>query len=325
MSNGLAYTGVVIDIQPIAGADRIVSAKVACGHGGIWNVVVPIGLETGHRMTVFLPDALLPQVPELAFMEKDKYRVRMRRMKGAPSEALAVTDFVGDHKPGDDVTEELGVTKYEKPIPMGLQGEIVGYFPDHLIHRTDEPRVQLVPEMLEMLQGVPCTVTLKIDGSSITTINDGVSDHIRVCSRNVELRYAPNNLAWKLTLDNGFDKKLYHGSAVQWELAGPKVQDNRLQLKQHRAYVFNLYDMSTRAYLSYPEMLDSQFAEYLVPAIWRGRLHADQVALQEMADSVRYGNNPGEGIVVRPDYDMRTPAGDRVSFKVISLLYKEAK
>lgn len=65
---------------------------------------------------------------------------------------------------GYDVTELLGVTKYEPALPANLQAK--GGLPFN-IPRTDEERWQNLRN-LESLFGTPVDVTLKIDGQSGT-------------------------------------------------------------------------------------------------------------------------------------------------------------
>jgi RNA ligase (TIGR02306 family) len=322
---GLAYAGQIVSINPIPGADRIVSARVVCGKGGIWNVVVPISSYVGEVLTVFMPDAIVPNVFELAFMAKDNFRVKMSRFKGAPSEALAVD--MGDrqcHTVGQDVTEVWGVTRYEKPIPVGMQGEIAGDFPSYLLPVTDEPRYQIVPEMVQALQGKLAVATLKVDGSSGTVLQ---ADKLRVCSRKVELKEAKNNAFWKVVHEFGLDK-IPVGTALQFELCGPNIQGNHLGLTNYAPYVFNAYDLENRHYLNHTETVDlvnTYTYAFPVQHMWTGFFNMTADELQKLADSARYGDRQGEGIVVRPLQEMQMPMGERLSFKAINLGYKEAK
>ena len=113
----LAVVGRIASLSPIAGADRIELAVADCGEAGQWTGVVAIGLHSDDLVTVFLQDAVLPPDPRWAFMEKSRWRVRLARFKGVPSECVIVTG-APDVQPGTDLTEALGVTKYEKPVPV---------------------------------------------------------------------------------------------------------------------------------------------------------------------------------------------------------------
>lgn len=316
MDRGLAYAGQIAQIRPIEGADRVVSAVVICGHGGKWNTVVPKDCYEGQLMTVFLPDAIVPNRPELEFMEKNHWRVSMRRFKGAPSEALAVPDFINGHSIGDDMTEELGVTKFEKPIPANLAGDIYGPFPS-FIPKTDEPRYQSVPEMVQALIGVPVVITLKMDGSSVTAYR--YNGHFGVCSRNWELKDTPHSAQWQLVKRYGIDESLGEGHAIQFEICGPGIQKNPAGLKENTGYVFNAYSIVDAEYRDFIAVR-MPTVPYIATALFR---EGDEKALQEIADEVKYiGDRPAEGIVVRPLREMQVN-GERLSFKVINLNYKD--
>lgn len=69
-----AYVGRIIDIQPIKGADFIVSATVVCDKGSKWMGTVRKGdFKVNDFVEVYLQDALLPKTEEFKFMEQYKY------------------------------------------------------------------------------------------------------------------------------------------------------------------------------------------------------------------------------------------------------------
>ena len=70
---------------------------------------------------------------------------------------------------GTDVTELLGIQKYEPPIPAQLGGKVKGNFPS-FIRKTDEERVQnLVKDYMKWVEyGILFYATEKLDGTSAT-------------------------------------------------------------------------------------------------------------------------------------------------------------
>ena len=89
-----------------------------------------------------------------------------------------------------DLTEKLGITKYEEPEPVsksGLKsGQTEGKFPEG-IYKTDEENINNLWNHIEKKIGYPVTLvgTEKVDGSSITI---GVTPKIPegfICSRNL--------------------------------------------------------------------------------------------------------------------------------------------
>ena len=91
------------------------------------------------------------------------------RLRGALSQGLLLplTSLgLADVSAGDNVTELLGVTKYEPPAPPntgGFRANFPGFIP-----KTDELRIQSVPEVLDELKGSPYVITIKYDLFRVT-------------------------------------------------------------------------------------------------------------------------------------------------------------
>jgi RNA ligase (TIGR02306 family) len=314
----IAAVGKIIEIRPIEGADFIQAATVVCGAAGKWSGVVGKDVETGESVTVFLQDALLPPNDRWAFMEKHKWRVRMARFKGVPSECLIVKGVPEGASIGDDVAELLGVTKYEKPIPQGMQGEFIGAFPGH-IPKTDEPNFQSVPELVGRMHDEPWYATEKADGTSATAYVDDAGLH--VCSRNWELKEftasGGQNVYWAAARKYGLDR-LPQGAALQFEVVGPGVQGNPMGLATLEARAFTLRDTREHRYLPWSELVKQTDALGMPTArfIDNGTRGMGDDELRKLAE-IKYANGKhAEGIVIRA-------LDSSWSFKVINLLYKD--
>lgn len=178
---------------------------------------------------------------------------------------------------GLDLTEILGIQKWEAPIPAQLQGQAAGTFPTSLIPKTDQERIQncfgeiqkrakrfatekvwnaetqtleehpvVVPEDFEE---PTYEVTMKLDGSSCTIFR--WEGELRVCSRNLELKINDENA------ENSFVKKaleigdyIPNGLAFQGELVGPNIQGNREGLSHHLFLVFDIFDIKEHRYIN---------------------------------------------------------------------------
>lgn len=326
MNSGLVYIGKVNAIFPIPDADRIESLEVVCGSGGKWRGSAVKGqFQTGDLCEVYLQDSLVPHTERFDFMERRGWRVRMERQRGMPSECLIMSCEI-DGNVGTDITEMAGVTKYEKVMPANIGGDILGVFPGY-IPKTDEPNFQSVPYLVEALVGRPFYTSVKADGSSGTVFwEDGV---VHGCSRNYELKDLPGTAVWQLIRRYKLDEHMaiFPDRALQFEIVGPGIQGNPLGLKQVDLRLFNVYNKGQHEYVSLAEMIGiARFLELpTVEIIEVGE------AFPEMSDDDlrkyaerRYPNGrQAEGVVIRPTEPMRV-AGERVSFKVINLGYKEA-
>jgi RNA ligase (TIGR02306 family) len=165
-SEGLAYVGIILDLVSISGASNICAATVVCGRGGRWRGVVTIqDFRVGDKCLVFLPDSIVPECDRFRFMEKHKWRVKMMKLRGCPSEVLIVPFYGESAEVGEDITELFGVKKYHKPIPAHMDGKVIGEFPG-FIPKTDELNYQMHGDLVERLTGNAYYVTEKMDGSS---------------------------------------------------------------------------------------------------------------------------------------------------------------
>jgi RNA ligase (TIGR02306 family) len=255
------------------------------------------------------------------------FRLRTAKLRGALSQGLLLPlSFfdLGVVNEGDDVTEVLEVTKYEPPISvMGFRTDARGPFPA-FIPKTDEMRVQSVPEVLDEIRGLPYVATLKYDGSSATFCIDPRDDQFHACSRNLSV-FEGDNGFWHVARKHDLEAILrrYPHLAVQGELCGPGVQKNRLGLKELSLFVFNVYDFKAVRYLDHDEAREWVLQNGLTPVelveVGESFAHT-QESLLELAEG-KYGgtSNEREGIVIRPQRETRSYVlNGRLSFKAVS-------
>ncbi len=309
------YIGQILAIDLIENADRIVQATVFCGTGGTWKGVVEKGqFQVGDICEVYLQDSILPEVERFNFLSRK--RIKIAKFRGAYSECLIMPlsfEMGETFHVGDDITERMQVTKYEKPVP--LNANITGRFPS-FIPKTDEPNFQRVPELVQALQGQAYYVTQKLDGTSITLYNQ---NSYHVCSRNYTLQ--------DTGLFNAY-KTFPEGYAIQMEYVGPGIQSNPLELKARQGFVFNVYEIATRRYLDRDALLafTEQYGLSLVPTLQvANNFDADDNRLREMSVGAYPNGKPQEGIVIRPFREQVVMTGEgekRLSFKVVNAEYK---
>jgi len=321
--NKIAYVGRVTNVAPIDGADFIDSCTVVCGSGGKWVGTVHEETKVGDLVEVYLQDCIVPKEDRFHFMEKYKYIVKMKRFKGTPSECLIMPlTIVGDV--GDDISNIIGCTKYEKALPTSIHGDTLTTFPQ-FIRKTDELNFQSANDLVSTLIGKKFYSTLKIDGTSCTMYKaDG---HFGVCSRNLELKENVKNAFWKIAKKYRLDELLPDGYAIQGEVAGPGIQGNSCKLREIEFFLFNVYDINKRQYLDFHQMLHfistSQMKIYTVPIIEHSNifeLKGDE-ALRRYAERSYQNGGCAEGVVFRPINEVIVN-GNRLSFKVVNLFYK---
>lgn len=152
---------------------------------------------------------------------------------------------------GLDVTELLGIQKYEPPVPAQIQGDVKGGF-NWPISKTDEVRVQNNDEyrFIEALTGKDYYITLKLDGTSSTFLID-INGEFHVCGRNYSYKDKTNHAFWQIENKYSIGDKLrtlYESGkhlAIQGEYCGPGVQANRLGLTEPELFIFNVVEVPT--------------------------------------------------------------------------------
>jgi RNA ligase (TIGR02306 family) len=258
----MATIRVIDALNPIEGADAIECATI-----GGWKVVVKKGeFRAGDRAVYCEIDSWIPT--EIAsFLSKGKEprefegirgeRLRTVKLRGQLSQGLLLNlDHVipqtNSFVEGEDVSELLGIVKWEMPMNAQLAGLARGNFPSE-IPKTDQERAQnLVAEIRAAVEsGTEYEVTEKLEGSSMTVyLIDG---EFGVCSRNLDLKETEGNTLWAVArLDDIEDKMRIAGLnnfAIQGELIGPGVQGNIYRLSKPEFRVFDVYNIQTGAYL----------------------------------------------------------------------------
>ena len=258
----LASVVKIVDIQPIPGADAIVVATVKG-----WKVVVKVNeYKVGDLAVYYEIDSFLPIHPQFEFLRKSSFkrmgssegfRLKTIRLRGQISQGLLtpIPTDISDPKEGDDLTETLGIVKYEPPIPAQLAGKIKGTFPS-FIPKTEEIRIQnFESEVGFSPVGERAYVTEKLDGTSFTCyFNNGV---FGVCGRNWELSETSDNSLWRMAnLLQLKEKMTKHGKniALQGELIGAGINGNLYGLSDHKLFFFTGYDIDKGRRMFFDEL-----------------------------------------------------------------------
>lgn len=147
--------------------------------------------------------------------------------------------FVSYKEEGDDLTEELGIQKWEPPLPTGNNSP-KGSFPTQFADKTDSERVQnMSPRQWGEIQGRKWTPTEKLDGTSVT-VTKTLEGELIVASRNWTV--AEDSLHYKAVVETGLAEEIPEGITVQGEIVGPGIQGNPLKLNKVRIFLFTLWN-----------------------------------------------------------------------------------
>ena len=256
----LATIRTVNETRPIEGADMI---ELAVVDG--WKCVTKKGeFSVGDYVIYCEIDSFLPVRDEFEFLrksslrtmdEREGFRLRTVKLRGQISQGLLLNpSLLGrSFEPGEDVTDELGIVKYEAPIPACLGGEVIGPFPS-FVSKTDEERIQNLAIEFGSFRGKAFYVSEKIDGTSFTAF---FNESFGVCGRNWQLAEDDTNSHWRVVRSLDLATRLQnlgHAIAIQGELVGPGIQKNRYALKEPELFVFNVFDIQASSYLNKSSM-----------------------------------------------------------------------
>jgi RNA ligase (TIGR02306 family) len=319
-------------LNPIEGADAIECATI-----GGWKVVVKKGeFSVGDRAVYCEIDSWIPT--ELApFLSKGKEprefegirgeRLRTVKLRGQLSQGLLLNlDFAipqtNSFVEGDDVSETLGIVKWERPMNAQLAGMAKGNFPS-LIPKTDQERAQnLKKEIAGAAEaGLQFEITEKLEGSSMTVYL--IEDVFGVCSRNLDLKETADNTFWQIAREYNIEDKMriagLNNFAIQGELIGPGIQGNIYKLNKPVFMVFDVYNINAGSYLTPHDrralirVLDIPHAPVLLVDKDLGVGSIDEL-LQWAEGESKIGKTEREGIVFKEVHG-------GMSFKAISNKY----
>jgi len=220
----------IVALEKIENADAIEKATVLG-----WQLVVKKNeFKTGELCVYCEIDSILPEKPEFEFLRERKFRIKTIKLRGQISQGICFPLSIlpgGNYKEDDDVTEIIGVKKYDQQAvaEQKLFAEKAAIHKNRLdkfmkryswyrkifirldrlpfpqfIKKTDEDRIQLFPDICEREKDTVFQVTEKIDGSSGTYFlikNPKKWQFWKkylfgVCSRNFQLLIPDNSCYW---------------------------------------------------------------------------------------------------------------------------------
>jgi len=338
----LASVQRVWKIEPIEGADRIELAHVLG-----WQCVVNKGqIQPMDAAVYFEIDSFLPIRPEFEFMRASSYKksdimgegfkLKTMRFRGQISQGLLLPlstfpEIPADAEIGTDVTELLGVRKWEIEERATTGGTVIGTLPYDIPH-TDETRVQAQPELIQAFAGLEYYISTKLDGSSHSIGIDENGFH--VTGHNYEYKDDGSSDFYKLVNERGYREKLesfvqeqgLKTLTIQGEFCAPGILKNRLKLTKPEWYVFTVRENGKRVGLDRMlEICDALGFDH-VPIEERGMdlpsKYPTVEALLERADGEYPKGGKKEGIVIRPTEPIFCPLiSASLSMKVVSNKY----
>jgi RNA ligase (TIGR02306 family) len=329
--------GVVLidEILPHPNADRLEIARIAG-----WNCVIRKGEYHAQDKVVYIPvDSVLPfeleskLFPPDSKVKLEKSRVRTIKLRGAISQGIIATlEELGLEAflaVGEDVADELGITKYEPPVkstPGLLRGNMLSPKKGNSLFRkyTDIENfkyynILFTPEDIvwvsEKLHGT--SVRYALLPTETNTVWKKIKKFFHLLpkyefclgSRNVQLQYKlvydgfyETNVYGKVATQEFIKTKLIPGESVYGEIVGSGIQKDYTYGCNPGEHKFFVYDvMRDGRWLNYRELKEfcNDTNLNLVPVLYEGPYDADLISSLRQGDSTIGGQKVREGVVIK--------------------------
>lgn len=337
----LASIQKILKVTPIEGAD-----KIELSHVLGWQVVTKKGeFKEGDYCVYFEVDSFLPEDPRFEFLRASSFkksellgegfRLRTAKLRGQISQGLCLPTETFPELSGEtlyegmDVTERLGVRKWEVPEMATTGGTVIGTLPWFIPH-SDETRIQSEPGLLHEFGDAEYYISTKMDGSShaIGIDEDGT---FYVCGHNYIYKDDGKSSFHEFVNRRGYEEKLRKykekygiaNIAVVGEFCGAGIQKNRLQLKTPEWFVFTVQEDGVRVPLKRALETAKEIEAVFVPVEETGtnlaEKYPDTDALLVRAEGTYPNGGLKEGIVIRPTETVQSKIlNGPLSFKVIN-------
>lgn len=273
----LASVVTVKDVWALEGKDRVQGASFI---ENAYEAMVGKDIQPGELVAFIQEGSILPVTEQWEFLRKRCYKegigfvIRVQKFSTIKSWGLVLKlnelgldeNVYSKFKAGDDITDLLGIKKYEpaedaspkaskKAYPKWVKfclshfltrwiGRIwqkhhtseTGSFPTNLISKSDETTIQNCQDVLAKFADEEVYTSVKMEGQSATAVlplKNGKPGKFYVCSRNNAYKTPGNNNFWKFAKDNDIEKKLLNhykktseALILQCEQCGPDIQKN---------------------------------------------------------------------------------------------------
>lgn len=281
-------------IFPHPNADRLDVCKVKG-----WQCVAGKGEFNIGQLAVYIPiDSVLPE-DLLKHLDLKNYKKKLRtiKLRGMLSQGLLVNLPSENLVEGEDVTNMLGITKYEELIPLHMSGIQLPNEP-RFVKYTDIENYKNYPEVFK--KGEPVVLTEKIHGTNFRAAK--VNGKLLVGSHRLNLKESDTNLYWRAARQLKLDERLQEGEQLFGEVYGKGIQDLTYGKNPGELHIAVFDFMKNNQYVNYSDLLqivlerDFEIAPIIAYADW------DDIETKRFAqgNSVICSSQIKEGIVVRP-------------------------
>lgn len=332
------------------------------GKVGSYQVVVQKGLYESGDEVVFAPEksVLTGQIKsefENYLAGSDKDRVKAVRLRGEISSGIIIPKHLVTgfeiFNLGEDISDKLGITKYEPPIPTQLAGKVKSFdMPFIGNHDCEHANVYVN----DLIKGERVVITEKVHGSQFILAHEIETDKTIVSSKGMlksglSIEESDDNTYWIATKNDDIVGRItrnFDSGVIQvfGEVIPVQKGYNYGQTKP----TVRIFDVRVNGDSIPYDKVPNDFSEIWVPVIYDGTLNLEEKEVLIYEDrekgirKVRIDNilpkdvvnlckgkelvsgnsvHIREGMVIRPYVDRNAKDGTKLRLKVINPAYKE--
>jgi RNA ligase (TIGR02306 family) len=310
------------DVQPHPNADLLELAVI-----GGYRAVVGKGLHQKGDMVLYIPEEALLPVELVKFFGYEgklsgplKNRVKAIRLRGELSQGLVIPwrkageavaingyDPIDNYYVGKTLNYELGITKYEQPIPANMAGRArprPNWFPTY----TNIENIKKDPHIFT--PGELVVMTEKIHGTNFGVGMTSGEREMLVSSRRLVLEREETNLYWRAAIQYELEEFLNHlldvtlgSNVIVWgEIYGAGIQ-NLAYGGESGKLNYRVFDIQVNGqFLDFAETRELCFKEGIetVPILWSGPFSFEELDKYTNGTTTVGGTHTREGVVVKP-------------------------
>ena len=332
------------------------------GKVGSYQVVVQKGLYKSGDEVVFSPEksVLTGQIKsefESYLAGPNKDRVKAVRLRGEISSGIIIPKhLVPDFEIfnlGEDISEKLGITKYEPPIPTQLAGKVKSFdMPFIGNHDCEHANVYVN----DLIKGERVVITEKVHGSQFILAHEIETNKTIVSSKGMlksglSIEESDDNTYWIATKNDDIVGRItrnFNSGVIQ--VFGEVIPVQKGYNYGQSKPTVRIFDVRVNSESIPYDKVPNDLTEIWVPVIYDGNLNLEEkevLIYEDKEKGIRKtridnilpkdvinlckgkelvsGNNAHirEGMVIRPYVDRYAKDGTKLRLKVINPAYKE--
>jgi RNA ligase (TIGR02306 family) len=300
--------------------------------GGFQCVVQKGAFSSGQRL-VFAPEkSVLPDALAEPFRKylsgPNKDRVKSVRLRGEYSEGVILELPIDDAVIGQDISETLGIVKYEPPIPSSLAGAVAPIGDESHFRRHDVERFRLYES--EFVDGEEIMVTEKLHGSQGVYFRQADGQWVvtskGLATKSLSILENDGNVYWQAAHAVGL---FAHVDSLEPDVP---VQIFAEVLKVQKGFDYGQTQPSLRIYrvlwngedVTF-DAVDDFFKNLWVPIVFRGPCDKTKLEAFAVGDETVSGQSRHirEGVVISPVIPRASSEGFMLFVKLINPAYKD--